>query len=589
MTHDQFSLLYVLKKSKVNNQRNLASLLGIALGKVNRLLSEVKEEGFVDNEYNLTSKGLAALKPYKVDNAVIMAAGMSSRFAPLSYEKPKGLLVVKGEVLIERQIRQLKDAGIDDITVVVGYMKEKFFYLQEKFGVKIVINDDYFRFNNPSTLIRVKDRLKNTFICSSDNYFVDNVFESYVYESYYAAVFQEGESDEWGLITDNNDRIIKIDHSPKDMWIMLGHVYFSRNFSTKFVQILEKQYNKVSIRYELWEHILEENLKELPMVIRRYNSDVIREFDSLEELRSFDDKYIQNSGSEIFTNICRVLKCSENDISDINVVKQGLTNLSFKFKCKGRSYIYRHPGVGTEKYISRESEAFSMEIAKKLGLDSTIIEMNGKEGWKISTFIEEAHTLDYHNKDEVTQALHLVKKLHDQKITSPYDFNIWQRTLDFIDLIIDHRKDFSDFSEIFNGMQELYELTKTDGVKKVLCHCDCYDPNFLVNKNGDVTLIDWEYSGNDDPANDLGTFICCSDYTFDEALEIFDIYFGRKPTDKELRHCLAYVAIASYYWFVWAIYQESIGNMVGDYLFLWYKNTKFYMEKTKGLYERKEQ
>lgn len=589
MTHDQFSLLYVLKKSKVNNQRNLASLLGIALGKVNRLLSEVKEEGFVDNEYNLTSKGLAALKPYKVDNAVIMAAGMSSRFAPLSYEKPKGLLVVKGEVLIERQIRQLKDAGIDDITVVVGYMKEKFFYLQEKFGVKIVINDDYFRFNNPSTLIRVKDRLKNTFICSSDNYFVDNVFESYVYESYYAAVFQEGESDEWGLITDNNDRIIKIDHSPKDMWIMLGHVYFSRNFSTKFVQILEKQYNKVSIRYELWEHILEENLKELPMVIRRYNSDVIREFDSLEELRSFDDKYIQNSGSEIFTNICRVLKCSENDISDINVVKQGLTNLSFKFKCKGRSYIYRHPGVGTEKYISRESEAFSMEIAKKLGLDSTIIEMNGKEGWKISTFIEEAHTLDYHNKDEVTQALHLVKKLHDQKITSPYDFNIWQRTLDFIDLIIDHRKDFSDFSEIFNGMQELYELTKTDGVKKVLCHCDCYDPNFLVNKNGDVTLIDWEYSGNDDPANDLGTFICCSDYTFDEALEIFDIYFGRKPTDKELRHCLAYVAIASYYWFVWAIYQESIGNMVGDYLLLWYKNTKFYMEKTKGLYERKEQ
>ena len=589
MTQDQFSLLYVLKNNKVSNQRNLASLLGIALGKVNRLLSEVKEEGFVDNEYNLTSKGLTALKPYKVDNAVIMAAGMSSRFAPLSYEKPKGLLVVKGEVLIERQIRQLKDAGIDDITVVVGYMKEKFFYLQEKFRVKIVINDDYYRFNNPSTLIRVKDRLKNTFICSSDNYFVDNVFEPYVYDSYYAAVFQDGESDEWGLITDNNDRIIKIDHSPKAMWIMMGHVYFSRSFSEKFIQILEKQYTKVSVRYELWEHILEDNLKELPMIMRRYSSDVIREFDSLEELRAFDDKYIQNSGSEIFSNICKVLKCSENDISDISVVKQGLTNLSFKFNCKGRPYIYRHPGVGTEKYISRESEAFSMEIAKKLGLDSTIIEMSGKEGWKISTYIEEAHTLDYHNKDEVTQALQLVKKLHDQKITSPYDFDIWQRTLDFIDLIIDHRKDFSDFNEIFNGMQELYELTKTDGVKKILCHCDCYDPNFLVDKNGFVTLIDWEYSGNDDPANDLGTFICCSDYTFDEALEIFDIYFGRKPTERELRHGLAYVAIASYYWFVWAIYQESIGNMVGDYLFLWYKNTKLYMEKSKHYYERKEQ
>ena len=50
-----------------------------------------------------------------------MAAGTASRFAPLSYERPKGLLEVKGEVLIERQIRQLKEAGVDDITVVVGY------------------------------------------------------------------------------------------------------------------------------------------------------------------------------------------------------------------------------------------------------------------------------------------------------------------------------------------------------------------------------------------------------------------------------------------------------------------------------------
>ena len=153
-------------------------------------------------------------------------------------------------------------------------------------------------------------------------------------------------------------------------------------------------------------------------------------------------------------------------------------------------------------------------------------------------------------------------------------------------LLIPFRKDFSDFNSLFNDMQKLYEYTKIDGVEKILCHCDCYDPNFLVDEKGMVTLIDWEYSGNDDPANDLGTFICCSDYTFDEAMEVFDVYYGRKPTEKELRHCLAYVAIASYYWFVWAIYQESIGNMVGDYLFLWYQNSKLYMNKAKEYYER---
>lgn len=108
---------------------------------------------------------------YKVDNAVIMAAGLSSRFAPLSFEKPKALIEVKGEVLIERQIRQLKEAGIRDIIIVVGYKKEMFYYLRDKFGASIVENKEYLTRNNHSSLYVVKEVLKNTYICSADNYF----------------------------------------------------------------------------------------------------------------------------------------------------------------------------------------------------------------------------------------------------------------------------------------------------------------------------------------------------------------------------------------------------------------------------------
>ena len=81
-------------------------------------------------------------------NAVIMAAGTSTRFAPLSYEKPKGLLEVKGEILIERQIRQLQEAGIKDIIVVTGYKNSQFEYLAEKFGVRTIFNEDYNIYNN---------------------------------------------------------------------------------------------------------------------------------------------------------------------------------------------------------------------------------------------------------------------------------------------------------------------------------------------------------------------------------------------------------------------------------------------------------
>ena len=90
-----------------------------------------------------TEKAKKEIKLKKIDNAIILAAGMSSRFVPFNYELPKGLLEVKGEVLIERQIRQLHEKGIHEIIIVVGYMKEKFEYLKEKYGVILVETDDY--------------------------------------------------------------------------------------------------------------------------------------------------------------------------------------------------------------------------------------------------------------------------------------------------------------------------------------------------------------------------------------------------------------------------------------------------------------
>ena len=102
---------------------------------------------------------------YTVDNAILMAAGASSRFAPLSYEMPKALIPVKGERLIERQIRQLRDAGIRQVVLVVGYQKERFSYLKDKFGVTIVENPEYHVRNNHSSIFAARDYLGNSYIC----------------------------------------------------------------------------------------------------------------------------------------------------------------------------------------------------------------------------------------------------------------------------------------------------------------------------------------------------------------------------------------------------------------------------------------
>lgn len=587
LSKDQFLLLnYLAVNGTVHKtQREFAEILDCSLGKVNKLVQQVFEMGLVastdDGAFKLTQDGLKALEPYKVKNAVIMAAGMSSRFAPLSYERPKGLLKVKGDILIEREIRQLQEAGITDITLVVGYMKEKFFYLQDKFGVKIVVNEDYFRYNNTSSLIRVVDALSNTYICSSDNYFVDNVFEPYVYQSYYAAVYAAGETDEYCLNCDTKGRIKNVTIGGENSWYMLGHVYFDKSFSDMFVSILKREYENQETKEHLWENVYMRYIKQLSLYIRKYDAGKVLEFDSLDELRAFDSEYINNADSSILKNICRILNCEIKDITNIKAIKNGLTNTSFQFTVDGKGYVYRHPGRGTEKYINREGEAFSMQVASELGLDKTFVSMDSKEGWKLSHFVENARNLNYDNPGEVCEALSMMRTLHASGKVSPFDFDIWKKTEDFLDRLEGTgKKDTEDFIPLLETMKKVHELVTTDEyARKCLCHCDCYAPNFLLDEQNRMYLIDWEYSGNDDPASDLGTFICCSDYNFDEAVSVIAQYLGREPDGKELGHYFGYVAEASYYWYVWALYQETRGNFMGNWLYMWYKNSKLYSKK----------
>ena len=195
-----------------------------------------------------------------------MAAGTSSRFVPLSSEKPKGLLEVNGEVLIERQIRQLKEAEISDITIVVGYKSELFDYLKDKFGVSLVHNEDFRKYNNTSSVVRVLDRLCNTYICSSDNYFPKNVFLGAPTESYYSALYAKGATKEYCLSVDEKGYIEGVTIGGHDSWYMVGHAYFSEDFSRKFRKILSHDYEDELTRQGYWEDVYIKHIRELPMM-----------------------------------------------------------------------------------------------------------------------------------------------------------------------------------------------------------------------------------------------------------------------------------------------------------------------------------
>ena len=584
LKRNEFNALCELGKHPGATQRELASAIGVSLGTANNLFKSLSKAKLVEDG-RITARGLRELAPYKVDNAVILAAGLSSRFAPISYEKPKGLLRVRDEVLIERQIEQLLAAGINEIVLVVGYKKELFFYLEDKYGVHIVVNGEFASRNNNSSLMRVRELLGNTYICSSDHYFVENPFEKYVWKAYYAAEYCEGPTKEWCLDLDRNDRIVGVHIGGADAWYMYGHAYFDRTFSERFTEILEAEYDDPRTADKLWEQIYVEHIGEMDMEVRRYEPDVIFEFDSLDELKEFDPLFLENIDVDIFDNIVGVLGCTKAEIHDVYPLKQGLTNLSCHFSTNDGEYVYRHPGVGTEQMIDRTAEMKAEQLAKGIGLDDTFVAEDPKRGWKISKFIPNAIPFDPHDDAQLAEAMAFARALHDQDVELDRSFDYLDEGLKYESLLLRRGPiDVPGYAELRDQAVRVRALAAADDTPTCLTHNDFFELNLLRDQAGKLYLIDWEYAGMADYASDYGTFVVTCMLDDEEAERALAHYFGRTPTPEEKRHNFAFVGLAGWCWYVWSLQKESEGDFVGEWLYTYYRYAKKYLPLTLSLY-----
>ena len=336
----QFDIIYNLNRTNSLTTDELSKMLFKDNSFIEIEIQELINQEYLTIDKKLTAKALEYLETKKIDNAIILAAGKSSRFVPLNYEIPKGLLEVKGEIMLERQIRQLREAGIDEIVIVVGYMQEKFEYLKEKYGVKLVYTDEYKIRNNHASVYAARDYLKNSIITSSDLYFTENVFQNYAYDSYYLSIFMNGNTSERGIYTDKYDKIEETMYGSKckDIWVTLGYAFFSKDFSKKIVKIIENEYELEETYGKFWADIQDDHLDELYMYAKRCNHKIVHEFDYLEELREFDEKYKYNSGSSILKQIAQELKVNEDDITSFTNL-DNFKEKSFKFECYGKEFI----------------------------------------------------------------------------------------------------------------------------------------------------------------------------------------------------------------------------------------------------------
>lgn len=586
LAQDQFQLLLSLYEEPGANQRKLAAAVDVSLGKVNKLLAAAKESGWISPDNRLTDAGLQELAPYKVENAIIMAAGTSSRFAPLSYEKPKGLFLVKNEVLIERQIRQLQERGIREIYVVVGYMKELFYYLEKKFGVHIITNNEYAKRNNLSSVMAAKTHFHNSYLCYSDNYLQKNGFQPYVYRSYFAAQYSEGYTEEYVIVSDKHGKITQYYPEGEACYYQMGEMYFDAQTAQTFLRLLEKEYNYTGVADMKVDEFYMRHLSSLDFYIKKNGPEDVLEFDNISEIEKFDDKFLRNMGENILTNICDALHCKETDIVDVKQITAGNTNVIFRFSANGKTYIYRHPGLGSDKIIDRQKEYAAMQKAAELGLDPTLIACDPVKGWKICHYIENV-SFDYENLTDECRAVDLLRQFHGSPIKAKlgFELDMIARAREICALmpsdLIDARREYTQIRE---DSERLHACVLRDGYETEMSHNDCCDTNILLGKTA-TYLIDWEYAGDNDPAVDISTFIIGCRHDRAAVDRILLRYFGRELTFAEKRHFYAYIAISAYFYFTWGIYEESLGKDIGDLSYIWYQYIVEYLPLALKLYE----
>ena len=236
--------------------------------------------------------------------------------------------------------------------------------------------------------------------------------------------------------------------------------------------------------------------------------------------------------------------------------------------------------------VDRAAEEAGLRLARELGLDSTFIYEDQKQGWKISRFVPNARSLDPHDPVQLKRAMQMCRRLHQSKATLNRSFDFVEEGLGYERLLAERGSiEIPGYDDLKEKVLRLKGYAERDGFSRCVSHNDFFYLNFLVDEQDDYSLIDWEYAGMSDEASDFGTFTVCCELSNEEAEKALHDYFGRTPTMRERRHFWSYVVFAGWCWYVWSLEKEAEGDNVGEWLLVYYRYAQDNVDRVLSWYE----
>lgn len=299
-------------------------------------------------------------------------------------------------------------------------------------------------------------------------------------------------------------------------------------------------------------------------------------------LSKFDKEKAHESHEKIRSAvelICKTLDSTPEDLENFTPMDKGMTNDSYIFYCRGKKYIYRLAGQGSDVLVDRHREYANYLALDGKNISDKVIYHNAFTGTKISEFIEDSSNLNEKDPEQLEQALIAIRHLHNCGIKTEHSFDLKER-INYYEVTCLSREVvlFASYPKHKANMMILLDKIKTLNVPTCFCHIDFIPDNCML-KDGKVILIDWEYSGMQDPLIDLAMF--CISTSFDKVKcdKLLEQYLQRKPTTQEFFRLYTYIAAGGLTWSLWSEYKASQGEIFEGYTDQVYNLCKKYSAK----------
>ena len=453
-------------------------------------------------------------------------------------------------------------------------MKEQYEYLIDEYGVDLIVAPDYAAKNNLHSLKTATDHLSNSYIIPCDIWCEKNPYSRNELYSWYM-VSDLVDDDSTVRVNRKQELVVQKEQAGGNA--MIGICYLLEAEAETVRERLEELGRDSRYDGAFWEETLYQKDRMIVTARVVHAADAV-EINTYEQLREIDSDSSQLQTDAIQV-ICEALGAQQDEVTNITVLKKGMTNRSFLFSCKNKKYIMRIPGEGTDQLINRRQEAAVYQTIAGRKICDEIAYINPENGYKITEYLEGARVCDAENEEDLQKCMKKLREFHGQKLRVDHSFDLFGQMEYYESLWEGTPSAYKDYEKTKAHVLQLKDYIEENAGEQVLTHIDAVPDNFLfVQENGkeEIRLIDWEYAGMQDPHVDIAMFCIYSLYKKEQVDHLIDLYFEGNCDERIRIKIYCYIAVCGLLWSNWCEYKRKLGVEFGEYSLRQYRYAKDY-------------